>query len=215
MDERNSQYRLEVSRNGLTVPVINDVYLHSSYNPEKEAESFAKSQETGLKTKKNVLILGLGFGYHVEEISKITKQFHSEYKIIVLEPNKRLVDDFINSKNFEDKNIQVVCTSSTKELFGNWDFIQFLMNKPCIIKHDASFIIEKDFYSNFLSYQASKDLYNIRSLSNQSTSQLLENTQSASLSSKIDRIKEEGMKNRNDFFLMAFNEISNLNNQGR
>ena len=31
MDERNSKYELQASRNGLTVPVINGVYLHSIY----------------------------------------------------------------------------------------------------------------------------------------------------------------------------------------
>jgi spermidine synthase len=114
MDERNSQYKLEASRNGLTVPVINDVYLHSIYNPVIEAQTFAKTQEKSLKIKKHVLILGLGFGYHVEEIARIASQYHSDYQIVILEPNKRLVDDFINTRNFEDSKIKIICMDCVK-----------------------------------------------------------------------------------------------------
>jgi hypothetical protein len=215
MDERNSQYRLEASRNGLTVPVINDVYLHSIYNPVKEAQTFAETQEKNIKAKKHILILGLGFGYHVEEIARISSQFHNDYQIVILEPNKRLVDDFINTRNFEDSKIKVICMDSVKELFGSWEFVQFLMNKPCIIKHDASFIVEREFYSTFLSYQAPKDLYNVKGLTTEHAKDMMLDSSEGNLSSEIKRIESTGIKTRNEHFLMAFNQISILNNQGR
>jgi hypothetical protein len=215
MDERNSQYKLEASRNGLTVPVINDVYLHSIYNPVKEANAFALTQEKNIKIKKHILILGLGFGYHVEEIARIASQHHSDYQVVILEPNKRLVDDFINTRNFEDKKIKIICMDSVKELFGTWEFVKFLMNKPCIIKHDASFIVEREFYSSFLSYQASKDLYNVKNLTSTNAKEMMQETIAGSLSSEIKRIESSGIQTRNEHFLMAFNQISILNNQGR
>jgi hypothetical protein len=214
MDERNSHYRLESSRNGLTVPVINDVYLHSIYNPVKEAETFAKTHENNLKVKNNILILGLGFGYHVEEVAKLVNSFHQDYNIIILEPNKRLVEDFINTRNFEDKRIKIINTDSVKELFNSWEFVQFLMTKPCIVKHDSSFIIEKDFYSKFLSYQASTDMYHIRSLANEHTKELVAEVEEVSMSSLFDRIQSNGIQSRNDYFLMAYKNLTQ-NTQGK
>jgi hypothetical protein len=43
MEERKKQYEIKTSRNGLTVPVVNGIHLHSIYNPIKEAEAFATS----------------------------------------------------------------------------------------------------------------------------------------------------------------------------
>jgi hypothetical protein len=89
------------------------------------------------------------------------------------------------------------------------------MNKPCIIKHDASFIVEKEFYSKFLSYQASKDLYNVKSLTTKNAKELIMETTEGSIPTEIQRIESSGIKTRNEYFLMAFNQISISNNQGR
>ncbi len=216
MDERNSQYKLQPSRNGLTVPVINGVYLHSIYNPVKEAEAFIAGQQKNLKTKNKVLILGLGFGYHVEETAKFLNSVHSDYEIIILEPNKRLVEDFISTRAFEDKNIKIVCKQKVRELFSDWNFVQFLMNKPCIVKHDTSFILEKDFYTSFLAFQASKDIFNYKSLLNESASELFNTREGRTLSSYTEEIQQSNRINdKNEYLLLALNEIRNIKNQGR
>lgn len=216
MDERNSQYELQPSRNGLTVPVINGVYLHSIYNPIKEAEAFGKAQEKNLIHKNKVLVLGLGFGYHVEEIAKILNQNHKDFEIIILEPNQKLVDDFISTRNFEDKNIKIICTQKVRELFSNWDFIEFLMQKPCIIKHDTSFILEKDFFTGFLGYKAPKDILNFKSLLSVEAKDSFNSRESRDFESFISDIKESGkIKDKNEFLLLALNELNNSNYQGR
>ena len=158
MDERNSNYQLTTSRNGLTVPVINGIYLHSVYNPTKEAEAFTKGYETVLKQKNHVLVFGLGFGYHIEQIAKKLFTEHSDYEIVILETSKKLIEDFNTTRPFEDRRISIKFASSIEELFNDWQFVQFLMKKPAIIKHDASFGLSRDFYTQFLSYQAPQSI---------------------------------------------------------
>jgi hypothetical protein len=216
MDERNSQYELQPSRNGLTVPVINGVYLHSIYNPIKEAEAFVGSQKKNLTFKNSVLILGLGFGYHVEEAAKILNSVHKSYEIIILEPNERLVEDFIASRAFEDKNIKIICKQKVKELFSDWNFVQFLMKKPCIIKHDASFILEKDFFTNFLGFQASKDIINYKGLLSEDAKNLFQTRDSRNFDSYVEEIKGSGrIIDRNEYLVLALNELRNMEVQGR
>jgi hypothetical protein len=215
MDERNSQYELQPSKNGHTVPVINGVYLHSIYNPLKEAEAFVNSKKKNLQYKNKVLVLGLGFGYHVEEISKLLECSNKDFEIIVLEPNERLVKDFINTRNFENPNIKIVCKQKIKELFGDWTFIKFLMEKPCIIKHDASFILEKEFYTNFLAYQAPKDIINYKSLLSESSKTLFDSREARDFSSFITHIeKSNHIASKNEFLLLALNQINKMNYQG-
>lgn len=215
MEERNSQYEMQPSRNGLTVPVINGVYLHSIYNPIKEAEAFARTQEQNLKIKNKVLILGLGFGYHIEEIAKILNSNHKNFEIVILEPNKRLTEDFIDTRNFEDKNIKIVCKDKVKDLFEDINFINFLMQKPCIIKHDTSFILEKEFYTRFLAYKASPDLFHFKGLLSERARHLFNSREARTVDDYINDIKNSGhIKDKNEFLLMAFNEVVNRNQKG-
>ena len=89
MDERNSTISLEVARNGSPVPTINGIYLHSIYDPEKEADAFVETYERQLTQKNHVLILGLGFGYHVEKISRVScAQFIRHLKSLFLNQTK-------------------------------------------------------------------------------------------------------------------------------
>ena len=210
MDERNSNYELQPSRNGLTVPVINGIYLHSIYNPVKEAEAFVKGHETTLKAKQYVLVLGLGFGYHIEEVAKHLNKNHASYGVIILEPNKRLVDDFLHTRSFEDKNIKIMSTEKIKDLFGDWDFISFLMKKPAIIKHDASFIIEKEFYTQFLGYQASTKILGYEGLLTEESRELVGIHKDFSVSQVFESIKQtKSSLTRNQFAMLAFEQLLN------
>ena len=216
MDERNSQYELQRSRNGLTVPVINGVFLHSIYNPVKEAEAFIESQLENLKYKNKILILGLGFGYHVEEVEKKLESFHKEYEIIVLEPNKRLIEDYIASTPIGKRNIKIISKEKVKELFNDWNFISYLMQKPCIIKHDASFVINRDFYTKFLAYQAPKDIINFKSILNETSESFFSKDVGKTFDSYVDSIKEGShVESKESFMLLALNEIKKLDYQGK
>lgn len=208
MDERSSQYELQTSRNGLTVPIIRSVYLHSIYNPVKEAEAFAKAHESSLKIKRCALVFGLGFGYHIEEIAKILNHYHSSFEVIIVEPNQKLVKDFTTTRNFEDSNIKILSSENPKDFFEDWAFIRFLMQKPSIIKHDPSFNLEKDFYTHFLEYKSSEEIASFDKLLIPEASQLFQSREGKTVDSYISEIKtSREVRSKEEFLLLTLNEI--------
>jgi len=154
MEDRKNNNEIKTSRNGLCVPVINGIHLHSIYNPVKEAEAFASGFSETFKNNNSILVLGLGFGYHIEGMAKELKNLYADYSITIIEPNRWLAETFMEKRGFEDKNIQILCTSNIDALFADSEFINFLRLKPSIIKYDPSFSLEKDFYTKFLKFKA-------------------------------------------------------------
>ncbi len=216
MDERNSNYALETARNGLTVPIINGVYLHSIYNPLKEAETYAENFSETLKKKNTVLILGLGFGYHIEEVAKLLNKTHATYKIIVLETNKNLIEEFKETRNFEDQNIEIVHFSTPEELYQEINFVKFLMTKPSVIKHEASYALEIERYTNFLKYKSSPQVSTYRN-----QLRLDEHTQLAlddtlTLAESAHRIvTNRKMTTAQEYLTMALTEVVKYESRGK
>ncbi len=66
------------SKNGLSIPKVNQIALHSMYSPEKEAESFANNYDDKLSF---FIVGGLGGGYHIASL--LNK--NPDRKIIVVE----------------------------------------------------------------------------------------------------------------------------------
>ena len=47
---------------------INNVLLHSKYNPSNEADRFIENNIEKIKNKRNILVYGIGLGYHIQSI---------------------------------------------------------------------------------------------------------------------------------------------------
>lgn len=214
MEESNRQCEFKMSRNGLTVPVVRGIHLHSIYNPIKEAEAFAQGYEETLKIKNHILILGLGFGYHIEEVAKKLHRLHNDYKIIVIEPNREIVHEFFAKRPFEDINIQVLSPKTVEGLFEDKEFVQFLHTKPAIIKHDTSFTLEKDFYVKLLKYQAPTHINKYFHLLNDKAQEYFSDyvEEETTLDKTTENIKTVyGIRNKFDYALLALEEIASTN----
>lgn len=213
MEELNSLYQLIKSRNELTVPVIRGVHLHSKYNPIKEAKAFANGFADSIAKKNHILVFGLGFGYHIDEIANLCTQLHQHYEIRVIEPNKKLVEDFCSIRPFENSNIKIICEESTNHLFETTDFVQFLLKKPCIIKHDSSFNLQKEYYSKFLTYTASTNIEDyIHLLNRTELTNYFKTSRENSLDNVHKSIKHTGRVNcKNDLAILAMTEIIKQN----
>lgn len=220
MEDQNSLYELTTSRNGLTVPVINGIHLHSIYNPSKEAEAFAKGHQESIEKKSNILVLGLGFGYHIEEIAKIAYKAHSDYNICVIEPNQKLVEDFKTKRSFEDSRITIINEPNTDALYEIKSFIDFLIHRPCIIKHDASFNLEKKYFKKLLTHTASDQISDYLHLIEESSYvDYLGTFREETFEQLVDGIISNGrVNNKKDFAMLALMTMLNdmkVNNQAR
>lgn len=154
-----SSYEVKTSRTQQKVPVVNGVHLHSIYNPFKEAETLINNNLESITNKNEVLILGLGFGYHVNyAIEKMTELHGNNFKIIVIEPNHQVHQDCIALDLLNKKNVLVYSGFTAEELYRDLDLIHFLLRKPAMIAHPASFNLYQMYFKTFLTFEAPTQL---------------------------------------------------------
>lgn len=150
-----SSYEIKTSRTEQKVPVVNGVHLHSIYNPFKEAQNLIDSNIEAINGKNEVLILGLGFGYHVNyAIEKMMEIHGNNFKIVVIEPNNQVHQDCLNLDLLNKKNVLVYSGFTANELYSDLDLIHFLLKKPAMIAHPASFNLYQMYFKNFLTFEA-------------------------------------------------------------
>lgn len=148
-------YEIKHARTGEAVPVVNGVHLHSIYNPMKEAISLIDAHLDNLKKKNEVVILGLGFGYHVNYLIQKLKEFHGEnYKVIIIEPNLDVYRDCINQELVAKNNVLIYAAYTTSELYSDQKLVHYLLRKPAIIAHGPSFNLYQEYYKSFLTFSA-------------------------------------------------------------
>ena len=198
---------LQSSRNGLSIPVINGVYLHSVYNPQKEAEAFVEKNENIINRKNNLIILGLGFGYHIEQVAKKLNE-SGEYKIIVIEPNKELVNLFEETRPFYDSNIQIVSYETIEEYYLDRNFSNFLSQKPGIIKLDTAFNLNKEFYKSFLTFKAQTELSAYRTSLSENSCNLLGHRGDSLFNITREIKNQRVVSSKKDYLILALSELA-------
>ena len=207
-----SSYEVKTSRTDQQVPIVNGVHLHSIYNPSKEAENLVSAQLDNLKNKNEVLVLGLGFAYHVNAIiEKLTQLYGDNFKIIVIEPNVKVYEDCINFNLLQKTNIVIYSGFNSQELFSDLDLIHFLLKKPAMIAHPASFNLYQTYFKKILTFEAPQGLSEIQGfiesleiknyLSNFEQNQTLESV-------LYNEIPNKTNFEQFDFLAMALNEMT-------
>ncbi|MCO4792716.1 MAG: hypothetical protein KC493_03330 [Bacteriovoracaceae bacterium] len=170
-------YEIKNSKTEKPVPVIDGVHLHSIYDPEREATNFVNSNREQLETKNNFLVLGLGFGYHVEKMEEFLRtNGTTDFRIMVIEPYSKVVDDYKRIKPVTlSSNTRIVTAKNIYEFFHSKDVVNFLLESPGMIAHPASFNHYKDFFTRFLKFEAQTDVNGlIAGINNETIKQYLE-----------------------------------------
>ena len=205
-------YEIKTSKTGEKLPVIDDVHLHSIYNPIKEAQSIAQKYSEQIQKKNNILIFGLGFAYHVREIEKIAQEHHGDnYSIIVIEPNAKIARDCRELNIIEEKNITIYAGQEVTDLYRNLSLVEFLTQKPAIIAHPSSFNLYREYFKSFLAHEASSDKNKALSII---TNERLYNYINAfedfsSIDDLIDNkiLQQVSLKNENDHIMLAYRHL--------
>ncbi|MBD64107.1 MAG: hypothetical protein CME62_02795 [Halobacteriovoraceae bacterium] len=209
MDDTTSSYVMEEARNGALVPKIDGTYLHSIYNPQKEAEQYVEKNENQLKRKQTYLILGLGFGYHIDAILEFVKKNHTEFNIVVLEPNKEIISEYVAQKVSQSSEIKIVYLDTVEKLYTDKNFVDFLRTKPCVLKHDQSYTIYNELFNKFLTFKSSDSEEVFESTISDLTRSLFNLNNKQSYESAESIKKQKRMNGREDFLMMAFSHIAN------
>ena len=208
---QNSQIEVKETRNGQKVPVVDGVYLHSIYDPKKEAEAFADKNIESIANKNTFLILGLGFAYHIEEMIRLLDQKNKPYSIVVIEPNNHLLKSFESERKISLKNTIVANFNEIESYYNNRSFVEFLGTKPAIIKHDSSYALNEIFYRSFLSYKAQETVAGYEKLINTELRNYFSDSnisKELSIAQYAKEIKVRGrVTHQYDFFLLALDEL--------
>jgi hypothetical protein len=153
------KYQIVESKSGHKIPKINNIHLHSTYDPRYEAERFILENEELLKNNNKVLLLGLGFAYHAQYLVTFLKTLNQEnYQILIIEPNLKIVTDCESLGLLPAGNISIFSGIEPNDLFQNEEFLEFLLEKPAILPHPASFNLNSTYFKNFLAYRSDKSL---------------------------------------------------------
>jgi len=153
-----------VSKQGGFVPCFarNDgknLFIHSRVDPQREADRFV--EELSLKDKDLIVILGFGFGYHVEAI---LEKNVSNANIIVIEHDALIFKKFIEFYNLPDfffkPNFSILIDPAEDELLSY--FKGKSSRNVLFVTHRGSHQIYPEYYSNIASilksYISTKDV---------------------------------------------------------
>jgi len=207
-----TSYEIKESKTGEKVPVVNGIHLHSIYNPIKEAENFIEENKGLLKENSNILVLGLGFGYHIKELIKQLKELHNnQFELCIIEPIHQLVNDSQELYNsFE--NTKILAELTIEELYSDRTFINFLVTKPALLAHPSSFNLSKSYFTNLLKYKSDNKLDKTRYLLQNPILKNIFNDYPQELS--LDELVENKCNNKRsiegeiDYIFHIYNELS-------
>lgn len=157
-----------LNQQGIPIPVIDGVYLHSKFDPIGEAEEFARTCLEKSKPNRPLLIIGLGFGYHIRELLRLVP----DLEIYVIEPEQ----DLISAKQNQDicQKVKVIQGKTPKEICNQMNFIQAIAKDAIVIKHKTSYDLNALLYQNIQSFIANKVDFEQESM----TAQLIEESAS-------------------------------------
>ncbi len=136
---------IETKLNKTTIKISfngKSIYLHSRYNPQREAVNIAE-ENYDLEVE-NYIIFGLGLGYHVEELMKMApnSNFH------IIETNKdifRLALDNINLSNIIDNSkVKLYVSDNILEISGMLKRMVSLENIKIVIHNPSLSIMHEE-----------------------------------------------------------------------
>ena len=213
--KESSNIEFRIAKSGHLVPVVDQVFLHSIYDPIKEAEVFVESHLSELENNCCHLILGLGFGYHAFKMLEKLKEIHgAPAQIMVIEANHELVNRFISYA--KDKNIKVdfqILSGEPATLYNSDLFLNFLLKRPQVIVHKASFQKDKEYYGKVLQFQADQKLSSYWMQLRPSLRDFLSNIENKNLT--IEELNKRGSFNQSwkkeDYFFHFITSIAETN----
>ncbi len=207
-----SKIEIKKSKVDTPVPVVEGIHLHSIYNPAKEAETLIGKYSEALEGQRNILVLGLGFGYHVWQLESELRKHHDKWNVIVIEPNVRMTEEFLKFKPVEfSTNTRVISGDDVSEYYDDINLVKFMASKPLVIPHAASFNLNNNFYKDFMSFEASTRVDRVASKiedANLRKYLLSLDEPSEDLTKVLNELSRKQNLNSYDHFLNLFNSLT-------
>ncbi len=217
---KSDRIQTVVSKTGLKVPLVNNIHIHSAYDPIKEAENLVKQSFSEFKNGDYVLVLGLGFGYHVIELIKEYERNHLKVSLFVIEPSEEMYELCIrNNPDILHYQVQILHGSHVKTFYENRDFVNFLIHRPSIFKLSSIFNLHQNFFKSLLGYKASTKMEDIQKIieDEELKSYANEVNQQEDLLNYVSNLKNSNIEELTQFdlLLLSLNSISKFDNKSK
>lgn len=137
--------QLEKSKMGLFTAKFNNKYIHSKYDPIRESKQFIQENKNLIKEKSNILLYGIGLGYHVNEI---INNMSDGSVLYVFELNDMLIkySKEVNPNIFAHRNVIII---DSKNISFYNEFSEVLGMVGDLIIHKGSLETIKDTNEHF------------------------------------------------------------------
>jgi len=170
------------SKSGHPVPKINEVLIHSSYDPIKEAEVFIKSCETIIESQDILLVMGFGFGYHVDALVERLKKDPDKY-VFVIEPDIGIFKKALQLRDITSiiDKVTFIVGFTVPRLFSIPGFYKILNAAPNTIGYNPAIKVNEEYFTEFV----------VRRSSNMKEHLLSEADENEELINIVDRFEAE------------------------
>lgn len=200
-----------LSKTGHLVPVVDQIYLHSIYDPIKEADQFVEKHQLELAKSPCALVLGLGFAYHIEQMVAFHRRQHQgQSQIMVVEYRQDLVEKFIDDRKQKKvpMNFQIV-TGDVHKIFQMEFFLQFLLKKPSVLLHAPSYQKDQDYYQQLLNFRAHRSFQEDFPLLRSSLQQALQeqSLEKGTLEQVAQHLYRKNELEKSDHLLLFFHDL--------
>ncbi len=133
------------SKSGMPTLRVNNIYIHSSYDPVKEAAAWVKSYEQKICSADHIVVFGFGLGYHIVELFR-----SSGMHITVFEPNIIILKAALQRADLEPvlSKIKIITDDSVPYFEGN----------TAALTHKPSLNLAPEYFNRVLSKLKARDI---------------------------------------------------------
>ncbi|WP_252233971.1 6-hydroxymethylpterin diphosphokinase MptE-like protein [Clostridium sp. ZS1] len=168
-----------------TTLLIENIFLHSKYYPEKEGKKFIELNEKFYKNKDVVMVYGLGLGYHIKEL---LKKCSDNCKIYIFDVDKEVIKIADNLGVLEnirkDKRVKIFENYSQKFL-QNFVNVSQMVDDILIYKSSVKLLPEE-----YMSLKNALEDYNISKIAVERFGEVMRGNYEHNLRLKTPTIKE-------------------------
>lgn len=129
-----SSYEIVTAKNSTPSMKINNIRLHSFYDPAEEAVSWVRHYAEEIDGASRIIVLGFGLGYHITELCRVTDK-----EIVVVEPDINIL-----KKAFE--NIDVTSILPLIKIVTDGK-VPSSDDRTAVAEHKPSMKLNKKFYT--------------------------------------------------------------------
>ena len=101
---------IQPAKSGMPTALVNSRYLHSAYDPVREAECWAEERMKDCQAGETIVVLGVGLLYHVQALRRVLSHDHV---IMVVVPDLSEFVDCLSIRSLEGWGEQVLWVSGS------------------------------------------------------------------------------------------------------